>query len=174
MSKAIFLDRDGVVNTAIIKNGLPFSPLCLNEVKVISGVKEAIGTFKTLGYIPVIVTNQPEVARGNLKIEELERMNSYLRQELGILKFYSCTHDDLDACECRKPKPGMFLQAAKELKLDLRQSLMVGDRWKDIEAGQRAGCKCFFIDNSYQEPLPNAPFTRVTSLSEVLTCNLRS
>lgn len=168
MLKALFLDRDGIINEPIIKNGRPFSPSRLAEVRIIPDVKAALMQFRKFSYLPVVVTNQPEVARGSVSLIEVERIHTYLSKELEIDNIYTCFHDDIDACGCRKPNPGLLFLAAKELNVNLKHSLMVGDRWKDIEAGQKAGCQCYFLDYSYQEKVPSEPFTRVSSLSEVL------
>lgn len=147
MNKAVFLDRDGVINQSKIINGEAFSPSHLGEFVIIAGVKEAIIDFKQKGYIVIVVTNQPEVARGTLKLSELEKMHDYLKSELAVDDIMMCPHDNQHGCECRKPKPGMILTAAKKWDVDLKNSILVGDRWKDIEAGQSAGCKTVLIDN---------------------------
>jgi len=116
------------------------------------------------------VTNQPEISRGNIKVEDLKAMHDHLSKELGITHFFVCVHDDGYHCTCRKPKPGLLLKAALELDIDLTKSKMVGDRWKDIVCGQHVGCECFFIDYHYAEAKPLQPFTRVTSLLEASYC----
>ena len=118
------------------------------------------------GFITVVVTNQPDIARGYLTIEMVSLMHSEISRATGLQNFYSCFHDDKDNCECRKPNIGLMRKAARDLDLDISKSFMVGDRWKDIEAGQRAGCKCFFIDNNYSERRPTPPFHTVISLLE--------
>jgi D-glycero-D-manno-heptose 1,7-bisphosphate phosphatase len=138
----------------------------LSDVEVIVGVKEAIKLLHENEFEIVVVTNQPDVARGVVTRESVELINSYLGHELGIEHFYTCFHDDLEACACRKPMPGLLQSAARELGLDLKGSFMVGDRWRDIAAGQAAGCPCFFIEYGYQEKSPVLPYTRVSSLLE--------
>jgi D-glycero-D-manno-heptose 1,7-bisphosphate phosphatase len=164
MNQGIFLDRDGVINEVIIKKGIPHPPQEVHQVKIIAGVRESIKKFKLNGIQIVIVTNQPDVGRGTLAKETVEEINGYLKAELHIEHVYCCYHDNLDNCGCRKPSPGMLIEAAQNLNLDLSRSYMVGDRWRDIEAGQAAGCTSFFIDYGYAEKLPNMPFIRVTSL----------
>jgi D-glycero-D-manno-heptose 1,7-bisphosphate phosphatase len=166
-NRAIFLDRDGTLNKAVIRNGLPFPPASPEEFEFLPGVKEAITLFKECNYIPVVVTNQPDFARRNKSLEEINTLNEIVRLGLDIQNVYMCLHDDADDCSCRKPKDGLLLEAASELELDLKVSVMVGDRWRDIQAGQNAGCECFFIDNNYAEKSPLPPFHRVTSLLEV-------
>jgi D-glycero-D-manno-heptose 1,7-bisphosphate phosphatase len=166
MRRAVFLDRDGVINKAFVIEGVPSPPKNLSDVEVIVGVKEAIKLLNKNRFEIVVVTNQPDVARGVVTRESVELINSYLGHELGIEHFYTCFHDDLEACVCRKPMPGLLQNAARELNLDLKDSFMVGDRWRDISAGQAAGCKCFFVEYNYREKSPNLPFMKVSSLLE--------
>ena len=164
MNSAIFLDRDGVLNLSNVREGKPFPPLQISEVQIHQGAVNAVNLLKDSGFEIVVITNQPDVARGRSNKEQVEGINEYLGKEIGISHFYTCFHDDVDQCPCRKPKIGLFLQAAKALNLDLTSSFMVGDRWRDIEAGQSAGCICYFIDYSYAEQKPRLPYFRVTSL----------
>jgi D-glycero-D-manno-heptose 1,7-bisphosphate phosphatase len=166
MKKAVFLDRDGVVNKSFVIAGVPKPPKNLSEVEIIDGVKEAIKILFERDFVIVVVTNQPDVARGVVDQRSVEKINDFLGHELGIQHFYTCYHDDFERCDCRKPKPGLLLRAAKDLDLGLSKSFMVGDRWRDIEAGQAAGCHCFFIDYEYLEKSPVFPFTKVASLIE--------
>ena len=166
MKKAVFLDRDGVINRAFVFRGIPKPPKQIIDVEILSGVKEAIELLYENMYEVVVVTNQPDVARGVIGQDSVQAINAYLGQELGIKYFFTCLHDDPDGCDCRKPKPGLLLEAANELNLDLCKSFMIGDRWRDIAAGQAAGCKCYFIDYQYGEKSPVSPFTKVSSLIE--------
>ena len=166
MKRAVFLDRDGVINKALVLDGVPTPPQNIDAVEVLDGVKEAIKLLNESELEVVVVTNQPDVARGVIHQASVEAINDFLGQELGIMHFFNCFHDDPDGCDCRKPKPGLILNAARELNLDLHMSFMVGDRWRDIAAGQVAGCKCYFIDYQYQEKSPILPFTKVSSLVE--------
>jgi D-glycero-D-manno-heptose 1,7-bisphosphate phosphatase len=166
MRRAVFLDRDGVINRAFVMDGVPTPPKNLIEVEVIFGVKEAIKLLTESHFVVVVVTNQPDVARGTSNRDSIESINSYLGHELGIEHFFTCFHDDPQGCDCRKPKPGLLQNAASELDLDLQNSYLVGDRWRDIAAGQAAGCKCYFIDYQYEGKSPKLPFTKVSSLIE--------
>jgi len=168
MKKAAFLDRDGVINRAILVNGIPRPPSTLMEVEIIKGVIEAIQLLKDCDFVPVVVTNQPDVARGTTSQTKVNQINAQIGTLSGIEHFYTCTHDDIDLCGCRKPKPGLIIQSASELGLDIPSSFMVGDRWRDIAAGQAAGCRSFFIDYSYPEKAPENPFTTVFSLLEAV------
>ncbi len=166
MKRAVFLDRDGVINKAFISKGVPNPPKSLSEVEILGGVVESISELKSRDYELIVVTNQPDVARGKIPAAFVDEVHELIRSVVGINHFYVCHHDDGDKCDCRKPKDGLLRRAAKELEIDLKSSFMVGDRWRDIRAGNSAGCKCYFIDYSYSEPPPEMPFTRVSSLAE--------
>jgi D-glycero-D-manno-heptose 1,7-bisphosphate phosphatase len=154
MRRAAFLDRDGVLNRALIRDGRPYSPSGLHEIEIPSGVPEACEQLRRHGLLLVMVTNQPEVARGRVIRQSVEEINDFLRSQIRIDDVRVCYHDDPDGCDCRKPKPGMLLAAARDLHIDLARSFVVGDRWRDIEAGRRAGCKTVLIDHRYAEPRP--------------------
>ena len=164
--KAVFLDRDGVINRAPIIAGIPQSPKSLHELEINNGVEEAINLLRKKGFELVVVTNQPDIARGKLNSDVLTRIHESIANKTGVKHFFSCIHDEIQNCECRKPKPGLILQATSQLNLDLKRSFLVGDRWKDIQAGQTAGCTCFFIDYGYDEAVPQRPYYKVASLLE--------
>lgn len=166
MKKAIFLDRDGVIIRAYAVQGVSIPPKTLSEVEILEGVSESIATLKKASFEIVVVTNQPDVSRGTTTREFVDSVHMMLRQELGIQNFYTCFHDNGDFCGCRKPKDGLLRSAAQDLGIELSSSYLVGDRWRDIGAGQSAGCACYFIDYSYAEPSPKMPFKRVFSLAE--------
>ncbi len=166
MNKAVFLDRDGVVNKALVVNGTPFSPRLLQEVEIVEEVSNCVIRLKKLGFKIAIVTNQPDIARAKTTLSKVNEIHDFITEETGITNFFICPHDDSDNCECRKPKIGLLLQAATRLKIDLKRSYLIGDRWKDIEAGQSAGCKSIFINNNYLEKAPKLPYIEVKSLSE--------
>jgi D-glycero-D-manno-heptose 1,7-bisphosphate phosphatase len=166
MKRAIFLDRDGVLNHAIIKNGKPYPPSSIKELTIPDDVQTALYTLKSKGYILIGATNQPDVARGTTEKSTVEAINAKLMAELPLDEIRVCYHDDADLCDCRKPSPGLLTQAAEELGIDLSNSIMIGDRWKDIEAGQNAGCKAIWINNNYSEAKPKAPDFIAANLSE--------
>ena len=162
--KAAFLDRDGVINRSLLVAGKPRPPSDISEVIILEGVKEALQIIEIHNYVPVVVTNQPDIGRGLTTIDEVNSINNFIQVETGIKHFFICPHDDNDRCNCRKPKPGLIIQAVKELKLELNGCFLVGDRWRDIESGNELGLETFFIDYSYPEKLPNPPFKKVESL----------
>jgi len=148
---AVFLDRDGVINHSIVREGKPYPPASIDELKLIPGAINSLKELAKEGYILIGVTNQPDVARGTQSREVVDAINSYIKAELPIVAIFTCYHDNKDDCLCRKPRPGLILQSAKEYDIDLAKSWMVGDRWKDIQAGQAAGVKTVFIDYHYNE-----------------------
>jgi len=172
-SSAAFLDRDGVVNVAYVLNGRPYPPKDLSELKIIEGVKESLEILQQFGFIPVVITNQPDIARGNQTWFALEEIHAEIRALTGVTHFYVCPHDDADLCVCRKPSPGLIIKAAQELSLDLQSSFLVGDRWRDVEAGQSMGIKTYFVDNSYQERRPTDPYITVKSLFEAVSLEVK-
>jgi D-glycero-D-manno-heptose 1,7-bisphosphate phosphatase len=166
LNRAVFLDRDGVINRAIVRDGKPYPPASLVELEILPGVHEALKKLHDSNYLLVVVTNQPDVARGTAIREDVELINAYLLSQLPIDVFKTCYHDREDKCGCRKPLPGAFFEAAKEHNIVLSQSFMVGDRWSDVEAGASAGCKTFYINYRYAEQKPEAPDFIVSSLLE--------
>ncbi|HEX7597664.1 MAG TPA: HAD-IIIA family hydrolase, partial [Polyangia bacterium] len=122
MTGGLFLDRDGVICRALVRGGKPFPPQTLQELEILPGVKQALQKAGAMGLVRVIVTNQPDVARGTLDREMVEAMHNRLRAELQIDDFLVCWHDDADACACRKPKPGLLLEGAKRHGVDLAKS----------------------------------------------------
>jgi D-glycero-D-manno-heptose 1,7-bisphosphate phosphatase len=163
---AIFLDRDGVINRAFIRNGTPHPPASLQDLEVLPHVPEALSALKAHGYSLVVVTNQPDVARGTSSRESVDSIHERLQSELDLDAILTCFHDNADECDCRKPKPGLLLQAAHDFDIDLASSFMIGDRWRDIEAGKRAGCRTLFVDWRYDEEPPGSCDFRVGSLIE--------
>lgn len=152
--RAIFLDRDGVINRAIVRDGKPYPPASLQEVEILPGVDEALRRLKDADYVLVVVSNQPDVARGTTCRSTVEGINDYLKQRLPIDRFIMCYHDSGDGCACRKPRPGMLQMGAEEFGINMGESFMVGDRWRDVAAGVAAGCQTLYIDYGYNEQQP--------------------
>jgi D-glycero-D-manno-heptose 1,7-bisphosphate phosphatase len=165
--RAIFLDRDGVINRPLIRDGKPFPPVSVDEFEILPGVAEACEALKRLGFLLVVATNQPDVGRGTLGREEVETIHRWLSQQLPIDCLMVCFHGGVafgDPCDCRKPQPGMLLKAAEALKIDLAKSFMIGDRWRDVDCGFNAGCQTIFIDWGYEEKLNRDPDFRARDL----------
>ena len=173
--QAVFLDRDGVLNRAIVRDGRPYPPATLAELQILPDAPDALETLKAAGFLLIGVTNQPDVARGTQSRAVVESINAALLAALPLREILVCYHDDRDGCACRKPRPGLLLQAAARHAIDLPSSFMVGDRLKDVETGRRAGCATVLIDHSYAEIGPGSPpDSTVRSLSEAATWILRS
>ena len=166
MRRAVFLDRDGVINQSIVRDGRPYPPQSITEIEILAGVRDTLASLRDAGLLNIVVTNQPDIATGRQKAEVVEAMHQHLRDELALDDIKVCCHSDADGCDCRKPKPGMLLQAAREFDIDLKRSFIVGDRWRDVAAGQAAGCTSFFIDYGYREKRPKPPYVEVKSLAE--------
>src|SRR5688572_31367462 len=167
--RAVFLDRDGVLNEAVVRDGKPYPPATPGELRIIPGTGEALARLKEHGFLLLVVTNQPDVARGAQSREAVDEMHRDLRTRLPLDAVFTCFHDDKDSCDCRKPRPGLVTRAARQHGVDIDQSFMAGDRWRDVEAGANAGCKTIWIDRGYSEQAPAAmPDVRVSSLPEAV------
>ncbi len=172
--RAVFLDRDGVLNEVVLRDGRPGSPAGLPEVRIPVGVPEALHRLREAGFVLICVTNQPEVARGRQRQGTVEAINRALAAALPIDDFFVCYHDDEDDCQCRKPRPGLLLAAAARHGIDLRKSVMVGDRWRDIDAGHRAGCLAVQLAGHHVERAPDSPAEyATTSLSDAASWILK-
>jgi transaldolase len=165
MVRAVFLDRDGVINRTFVREGKPYPPRSLEEFVILDGVRDACRELKARGFTLVVATNQPDVGRGILARAVVEEMHAEMCHTLPIDRVEVC-YDPGGPSDCRKPAPGMLLRAARALDIDLGKSYMVGDRWRDIDCGVAAGCKTIFIDNQYAEELHHQPDFRVTNLLE--------
>lgn len=168
MRRAIFLDRDGVINRALERKGKPYPPASLDEFEILPEVPGALAKLKAAGFLLVVATNQPDVGRGTLTQDVVEKMHTHMLTQLPIDRVEVCYHPGKGAsdCDCRKPKPGMLRRAATALNIDLAQSWMVGDRWRDVDCGHAAGCATIFIDRGYNEELKQKPNFSARDLAE--------
>lgn len=166
-TRAVFLDRDGVISRSLVRDGLPFAPTRLSDFEILPETPEACRRLKQAGFLLIVVTNQPEVGRGTVTKETVEAMHTKMCRELPIDRVGVCYHPGhgQSNCDCRKPKPGLLLKSAQELNIDLAQSWMVGDRWRDIDCGVAAGCRTVFIDRRYAESLKHLPDFRTSDLA---------
>ena len=163
--RAVFLDRDGVINQAIVRDGKPYPPASVDELVIVADAPAALQALKQAGYLLLVVTNQPDIARGKQTLAAVETIHQALQKDLPIDDFFLCPHDDSDGCDCRKPRPGLLLRGADKYDIDLSRSFMVGDRWRDIEAGAHAGCATVWIDFAYREKRSSVePSATVNSL----------
>src|SRR5690606_25258092 len=166
MRRAVFLDRDGVINRAVMRDGKPYAPALLDDLEILPGVDRALEDLRDAGFARIVVTNQPDIARGTTTREAVDAIHAFMLRELALDEIRVCPHDDADNCPCRKPKPGLLLEPPPYAAAS---SYMVGDRWRDIEAGRAAGCRAtILVDYGYDEPIPNEPTVRVASLPEAV------
>src|SRR2546428_7671403 len=168
MPRAIFLDRDGVLNKITLRGGKVCPPASITEFEVLPGVSEACEALRAAGFLLVVVTNQPDVARGSMRKETVELINEALRAQVAIDDIRVCYHDDHHQCFCRKPSPGLLREAAADWGIDILASFLVGDRWRDIEAGRRAGCRTILIDGADEDAARSQPDHRARSLAEAV------
>src|SRR5205085_935468 len=145
-ARAVFLDRDGVLNRALVREGKPYPPDSLDQLEILPDVPEACSKLKRAGLKLLVVTNQPDISRGTRSRQAVDEMNRLVQSRLELDDVRVCPHDDGDGCACRKPAPGLLVDAARDWNISLEASVMVGDRWRDVESGRRAGCKTVFID----------------------------
>jgi D-glycero-D-manno-heptose 1,7-bisphosphate phosphatase len=155
--RAVFLDRDGVINKLIKKGEAYYSPHRTGELELYPGVRRSLEILKCLKFVIVVFTNQPDIKRGMMILEDLQAMHETIKNELPIDDIFVCLHDDSDLCACRKPEPGLLLEAASKWNIDLGKSFVIGDRWRDIEAGSRAGCGTLLIGDSKDQERPCRP-----------------
>jgi D-glycero-D-manno-heptose 1,7-bisphosphate phosphatase len=166
MKRAVFLDRDGVLNKAYVRNGKPYSPDTIEEMIIVPDAAGALHRLRQAGFRLIVATNQPDIARRRLTRAEVDAMNAHLRSQLPLDAIEVCPHDDADNCDCRKPKPGLLVNAAKRDGIALPESFMVGDRYRDIEAGASAGCRTILIGDGYGETFKAQPDAKFATLSE--------
>ncbi len=171
--KAVFLDRDGVIVRPEFRDGRSFAPRTLEEFALLPGVAPTLEALKKAGYLLIVVTNQPDVGRGKMQREVLDRMHQSLMASLPLDDIFVCAHAQDAGCGCRKPAPGLLLAAADKWQIDFQRSFMIGDRRSDIEAGEAVGCRTIFVDYNYLEYPPDSPNHRVASLSECVAIVLQ-
>jgi len=173
MTSAVFIDRDGVLNKAYIRNGKPYSPDTVGEMIIVPDAAEALQRLRRHGFRLIVATNQPDIARKRLTRGEVDAMNAHLRERLPLDSIEVCPHDDADNCDCRKPKPGLLVNAAKREGIALDESFMIGDRYRDIEAGHSAGCRTVLIGDGYGETFKAQPDAKFATLLEAADWILR-
>lgn len=174
--RAVFLDRDGVLNRPVIRQGHPHPPASVEEFAIYEEAAAGCARLKAAGFLLVVVTNQPDVGRGTQDRAEVEAMHDKLLRTLPMLDGIEvCWHAGArygDPCDCRKPRPGMLWRAATAFQLDLSRSYLIGDRWRDIDCARAAGCRAVFIEHNYDEPLRSPPDFVVATFSEAVAAIL--
>lgn len=171
LKPAVFLDRDGVLVKPVVRDGFPYAPLRWEEFCLLPGGAEAVGKLREAGYIVIVITNQPEVRRGSLDPDLLEQFHHRLRQWAAVNDIFACGHDDRDHCDCRKPRPGLILEAARRHAIDLSRSYLVGDTERDLEAARAAGLTFLLVDAPYNRRLQ--PAHRVAGVAAAAELILR-
>jgi D-glycero-D-manno-heptose 1,7-bisphosphate phosphatase len=170
--RAVFLDRDGVINKPVVREGRPYPPAEAGDFELYEDVAAGCAQLEAAGYLLVVVTNQPDVAREAQTRGAVEAMHRKMRDALPqIGRVEVCWHAGAawgDPCDCRKPQPGMVLRAADALKIDLNQSFLIGDRWRDVDCGHNAGCRTIFVDRNYAEALRQPPDWTVKSFGQAV------
>ncbi len=171
-ARAVFLDRDGVINRPVVRDGLPYPPDTVEEFDIYDDVPAGCARLKAAGFLLVVATNQPDVGRGTQSRETVEAIHAAMRAALPEIDRVEVSYDpggsgSPDAPR-RKPLPGMLLDAADALGISLPESYMIGDRWRDIDCGHAAGCATIFIDRGYQETLRQPPTFTVGSFAEAV------
>ena len=164
--KAIFFDRDGVLNYLVKRDGAYYSPQKFDDFDIVEEAKEVVNLVHKMGFLAIVISNQPDIARGKLKQSELDKMTEMLFEKLSIDDVFYCTHDDNNDTGCRKPAPRLFFTAQKKYNIDFNKSFMIGDTWKDIKAAKNAGIPMILLDKYYNQD--SEDIIRVDSLSEIV------
>jgi D-glycero-D-manno-heptose 1,7-bisphosphate phosphatase len=147
--RAVFLDRDGVLVETEVRDGAAYAVTTLAEFRVVPDAAEQVARLRAAGLVCIVFTNQPEVARGTIAPEVLAAMHNVLRAAVPLDDVYVCPHDEGDGCACRKPRPGMLHDAAARWDVSLADSFVIGDRWRDVDAGRAAGCYAVLLEREY-------------------------
>ena len=167
-TRAIFLDRDGVINKSKIIKGKPYAPRKIKDFKILKNVDKSLFILKKYGFKNIIITNQPDVKKGFIKNSILKKINKKIKSKLKIDDIYICKHTDSDKCNCRKPKIGLIKKAKKKWNIDLTKSYLIGDRWRDILLANKLNINCFYIDKNYKERKPKKFNYKVNNLYEAV------
>ena len=165
---AVFLDRDGVLNNTVVRDGVSHPPADAESMIVTSRAADAVARLKAGGYLCICVTNQPDIARGTRTLDNVLAMNEKIRRLVPLDDLYYCPHDGKDACLCRKPKPGMLVAAAEKWGVSLPSSWMIGDRSTDVLAGKAAGCKTILVSSSFPKKEIISPQTKPDAIVTTL------
>ena len=167
MNRAVFLDRDGVLNKAPIANNK--KPLSIKNISDLRFLPKVIETCKILKnkFLLIMITNQPDVSRKKISRSKVKKINIFIKKKLKLDDVYVC-YSNNDKSILRKPNPGMIIKAAKKYKINLKKSYLIGDRWKDIDAGKKVFCKTIFINKNYNEKLNMKPDYKIKKFEEIL------
>jgi D-glycero-D-manno-heptose 1,7-bisphosphate phosphatase len=148
-TRAVYLDRDGVLNEVAGDGLASRPPRMVEDLRIVAGAEAAIERLRRAGFSLIVVTNQPDVARGTLALDDAVEITKVIVDRLELDGAYVCPHDNPDRCPCRKPKPGMLDRAARDWGIDQTASWLIGDRWVDIAAGLGAGVRTVLIEQPF-------------------------
>lgn len=164
---AIFFDRDGVLIDAPIIDMKPTSSQVLKDIKLCKDIKKICNYYMNKYYL-IMVTNQPDASKGINSKKNILEINNFLKKKLNLDSVFVC-YSANDKCFDRKPNPGMILKAQLKYKINLKKSFMIGDRWRDVGAGNKAGCTTIFVDRNYSEKLSYKPNYSILKLKEIFS-----
>lgn len=168
-TRIAFLDRDGTLVETDIRRGMPVPRHHSDRAILLPGVSEGCRRLRAAGFLLVLVTNQPDIARGLVTRAQVAAVNQQLQSLLGLDLVMVCEHDDHHTCRCRKPKPGLLFQAAQAFDVPLSaDSVLIGDRWRDVGAGQAAGVRTILVGSGYEGEPETEPDFSVQSFSEAV------
>lgn len=170
-ARAVFLDRDGVINRPVVRDGLPHPPDTVEEFDLYEDVSAGCRRLQEAGFLLVVATNQPDVGRGTQSRARVEAIHASMQAALPVITRVEVCYDpggSAGSTPRRKPGPGMLLDAADALGVSLAESFMIGDRWRDVDCGRAAGCRTVFIDRGYREALRQTPDWTVDSFAEAV------
>jgi D-glycero-D-manno-heptose 1,7-bisphosphate phosphatase len=177
VQRAVFLDRDGVINRVAARNGMPHPPSHVEDFELYDDVVDGCARLKAANFLLVVITNQPDVGRGTQTREAVVAMNLKMQSALPLLdRVEVCYHAGQrygQLCDCRKPRPGLILRAAAELNIDPKRSYVIGDRWRDVDCARAAGCRAIFIQRGYDEKLREAPDFTAVNFKDAVNIILR-
>ena len=168
LNRAVFLDRDGIINAPVVIKGKPYPPLTLDTLRILPGVEDALTDLRKAGFLTIVATNQPDVATGKQSRTVVDAIHNEMKNTLALDDIRACFCVEGPGCPCYKPNPMMLVEAARDWNVDLSKSFMIGDRWRDVGAGLLAGCKTFFVDYQYKEDLIYEPDFKVSGLPEAV------
>jgi D-glycero-D-manno-heptose 1,7-bisphosphate phosphatase len=149
MKTAVFIERDGLLNTVRIDRQQPVTPLTLEEFKINEEAVPLMQKLRASGFLVIVTTNQPGLTRGYQSRRELDRMHDVLRRRVPLDEIMVCPHDETDRCPCRKPKAGLLVEASFKFQIDLDHSYVISDKWQDAEAGRAVGCTSVLIQSPW-------------------------
>jgi D-glycero-D-manno-heptose 1,7-bisphosphate phosphatase len=164
--RAVFLDRDGVINRSPCIDGKPYAPRRFEDFRLLPGAAAAVSDLKRAGFLAIVVTNQPDVGNGLMAREALDAMHARLVRSVAVDAVLVCPHRQNEGCECRKPKPGLIRRAIAQFAIEPSASYLIGDRWSDVAAGKAAALTTIFVDRGYAEARPQRSDLVVKSLAE--------